>query len=86
MGSASMTHNCCGPIKTSACVLVVFHLQMSYKIQYFFSVYTVQNFQKGIIHLPSTLFAKTGVLFWPDFPRFRFFVYQGDANRKDWSK
>ena len=40
---------------------------------------------KKELHLPSP-FAKTGSLFWPDFPRFRFFVYQGGANRKDWSK
>ena len=45
---------------------------------------TVQNFKKEL-HLPSP-FAKAGDLFWPDFPRFRFFVYQGVANRKDWSK
>ena len=31
-------------------------------------------------------FAKTGDLFWPGFSRFRFFVYQGGSNRKDWSK
>ena len=40
---------------------------------------------KKELHLPSP-FAKTGDLFWPDFPRFRFFVYQGGANWKDWSK
>ena len=34
------------------------------------------------IHIPSP-FAKTGDLFWPDFPRFNFFIYQGGANRKD---
>ena len=41
---------------------------------------------KEELHLPSPFVAKTGNLFWSDFPRFRFFVYQGGANRKDWSK
>ena len=37
---------------------------------------------KKELHLPSP-FAKTGELFWPDFPRFRFFIYQG-KNRGFW--
>ena len=40
---------------------------------------------KKELHLPSP-FTKTGNLFWPNFPRFHFFVYQGGANWKDWSK
>ena len=30
--------------------------------------------KRNYLHLPSP-FAKTGNLFWPDFPRFRFFVW-----------
>ena len=40
---------------------------------------------KKELHLPSR-FAKTGNLFWPDFPKFPSFVYHGGANWKDWSK
>ena len=40
---------------------------------------------KKELHLPSP-FAKTGDLFWPDFPKFRYFGYQGGVNPKDWSK
>ena len=40
---------------------------------------------KKELYIPSP-FAKTGDLFWPDFPKFCFFVNQGGANRKEWSK
>ena len=49
--------------------------------------YDISQFKifKKELHLPSP-FAKTGDLFWPDFPKFHFFVDQGGANRKDWSE
>ena len=37
---------------------------------------------KKELHRPSE-FAKTGELFWPDFPRSQFFVYNWGAKRKD---
>ena len=43
------------------------------------------KFFKKELHLPS-LFAKTGDLFWPDFPKFHILVDQEGANRKDWSE
>ena len=60
----------------------IFELLGKYHIKYYPTQF--KNFKKEL-HLPSP-FAKTGDLFWPDFPKFHFFVDQGGAKWKDWSE